>query len=144
MSDPVLALTVGHAFVDVGRSFREGFLMFWETLWPLVLGFGLSGAIQAFVSHEQMERTLGDHQPAAFGSSQRLRDGVVFLLVCRVGNGQLFVRQRRWTEIDVARGDITSDGQGNYFCWPTVGCRPGDQPGHPGREAVAARTAVHL
>ena len=24
--------------------------MFWETLWALVLGFGLSGAVQAFVS----------------------------------------------------------------------------------------------
>ena len=65
MADPVLALTVGHAFGDIGRSLREGFFMFWETLWPLVLGFGLSGAVQAFVSHEQMERTLGDHRPAA-------------------------------------------------------------------------------
>src|SRR6516162_1223511 len=39
--------------------------MFWVTLWPLVLGFGLSGAVQAFVSHQQMERRLGDHRPAA-------------------------------------------------------------------------------
>ena len=39
--------------------------MFWETLWPLVLGFGLSGAVQAFVSHEQMERRLGSHRPGA-------------------------------------------------------------------------------
>src|ERR1700736_1278316 len=51
--------------VWVGRSLREGFFMFWETLWPLVLGFGLSGAVQAFVSHEQMERVMGDHRPAA-------------------------------------------------------------------------------
>ena len=65
MIDPVLAVTVGHALGDVGRSLREGFFMFWETLWPLVLGFGLSGAVQAFVSHEQMERTLGDHRPAS-------------------------------------------------------------------------------
>ncbi|MDQ6837553.1 MAG: permease, partial [Actinomycetota bacterium] len=36
--------------------------MFWETLWPLVLGFGLSGAVQAFVSKEQMERVMGDHR----------------------------------------------------------------------------------
>ncbi len=50
---------------DIGRSLREGFFMFWETLWPLVLGFALSGAVQAFVSHEQMERTLGDHRPRA-------------------------------------------------------------------------------
>src|SRR6202165_1852221 len=37
--------------------------MFWETLWALVLGFGLSGAVQAFVSRDEMQRTLGDHRP---------------------------------------------------------------------------------
>jgi uncharacterized membrane protein YraQ (UPF0718 family)/YHS domain-containing protein len=51
--------------VDIGRSLRESFFMFWETLWPLVLGFGLSGAVQAFVSHESMQRSMGDHRPAA-------------------------------------------------------------------------------
>lgn len=51
--------------VDIGRSLREAFFMFWETLWPLVLGFGLSGAVQAFVSHESMQRSMGDHRPAA-------------------------------------------------------------------------------
>src|SRR5476649_2792840 len=39
--------------------------MFWETLWALVLGFGLSGAVQAFVQKEQMERVMGDHGPRA-------------------------------------------------------------------------------
>ncbi|MBV8387694.1 MAG: permease, partial [Acidimicrobiia bacterium] len=39
--------------------------MFWETLWALVLGFGLSGAVQAFVSKEQMQRVMGDHRPPA-------------------------------------------------------------------------------
>lgn len=48
-----------------GRSLREGFCMFWETLWPLILGFGLSGAVQSFVSRESMHRTMGDHRPAA-------------------------------------------------------------------------------
>jgi len=51
--------------VDIGRSLREGFFMFWETLWPLILGFGLSGAVQAFVSRESMRRQLGDHRPPA-------------------------------------------------------------------------------
>ena len=37
--------------------------MFWETLWPLVFGFSLSGAVQAFVSHQAMQRRLGDHRP---------------------------------------------------------------------------------
>ena len=49
----------------IGRSLREGFFMFWETLWPLVLGFGLSGAVQTFVSREAMQRKLGDHKPPA-------------------------------------------------------------------------------
>ena len=49
----------------IGRSLREGFFMFWETLWPLILGFGLSGAVQAFVSHESMQRKMGDHGPKA-------------------------------------------------------------------------------
>jgi len=50
---------------DVGDSFREAFFMFWETLWELILGFTLSGAVQAFVSRRRMERVLGDHKPAA-------------------------------------------------------------------------------
>ena len=40
-------------------SLREAFFMFWETLWALILGFGLSGAVQAFVSRGQMEQVLG-------------------------------------------------------------------------------------
>jgi uncharacterized membrane protein YraQ (UPF0718 family)/YHS domain-containing protein len=56
----------GLGWVDAtGRSLRESFFMFWETLWPLVLGFGLSGAVQAFVSRETMQTKLGDHGPAA-------------------------------------------------------------------------------
>ena len=51
--------------VDIGRSLREGFFMFWETLWPLVLGFGLAGAVQAFASRDAMQRRLGNHRTAA-------------------------------------------------------------------------------
>jgi hypothetical protein len=51
--------------VDIGRSLREGFFMFWETLWPLVLGFGLAGAVQAFVSRDTMRQRLGDHRAPA-------------------------------------------------------------------------------
>ena len=39
------------------------FFMFWDTLWPLIFGFGLSGAVQAFVSRSQMTRVMGDHRP---------------------------------------------------------------------------------
>ncbi|HUR13587.1 MAG TPA: permease [Mycobacteriales bacterium] len=44
-------------------SLREAFFMLWQTLWALVLGFTLSGAVQAFVSRDAMERTMGDHRP---------------------------------------------------------------------------------
>ncbi len=44
-------------------SLRMGFFMFWDTLWPLVFGFGLSGVVQAFVSRSEMQRVLGDHRP---------------------------------------------------------------------------------
>ena len=50
---------------DVGRGLREGFFMFRETLWALVLGFTLSGVVQAFVPKEKMPEKLGDHSPRA-------------------------------------------------------------------------------
>jgi uncharacterized protein len=53
------------ALVTIGDSLREAFFMLWETLWALVLGFALSGAVQAFVSRGQMQRVLGNHRPAA-------------------------------------------------------------------------------
>src|SRR2546430_8680277 len=43
------------------------FFMFWETLWPPILGFGLSGAVQAFVSRSQMRRVMGDRRPKTLG-----------------------------------------------------------------------------
>ena len=50
----------------------EAFFMLWETLWALVLGFALSGAVQAFVSRGEMQRALGDHRPASLGRSSFL------------------------------------------------------------------------
>jgi hypothetical protein len=57
---------------DIGRSLREAFFMFWETLWPLILGFTLSGAVQAFVPRQQMERVMGDHHPGAVARASGL------------------------------------------------------------------------
>jgi uncharacterized membrane protein YraQ (UPF0718 family)/YHS domain-containing protein len=57
---------------DIGRSLREAFFMFWETLWPLILGFGLSGAVQAFVPRDQMERVMGDHRPGSVARASGL------------------------------------------------------------------------
>jgi len=47
----------------VALALREAFNMAWEVLWPLILGFALSGAVQAVVSHKSMARLLGDDSP---------------------------------------------------------------------------------
>ncbi|MDP9236145.1 MAG: permease [Chloroflexota bacterium] len=53
-----------HGIVE---ALRTAFDMFWEVLWPLVLGFALSGVIQAVVSHRSMARLLGDDSPRSLG-----------------------------------------------------------------------------
>jgi uncharacterized membrane protein YraQ (UPF0718 family)/YHS domain-containing protein len=58
--------------LTIGHSLSEAFFMFWNTLWALVLGFALSGAVQAFVSRREMRRLLGDHRPAALGRAAGL------------------------------------------------------------------------
>lgn len=63
--DQLAVLTAAHVVTDVGRSLREGLYMLWETLWALIFGFTLSGAVQAFVSRDEMQRRLGDHRPAS-------------------------------------------------------------------------------
>src|ERR1700758_3519825 len=39
------------------------FAMFWEILWPLILGFGLSAVVQAVVSKSEMTKLLPDDSP---------------------------------------------------------------------------------
>src|SRR5438105_6636155 len=47
----------------IGKALYTAFVMFWEVLWPLILGFGLSAAVQAVVSHKSLARLLGDDSP---------------------------------------------------------------------------------
>ena len=47
----------------IGSGLLEGWWMFFDTFWALVLGFTLSGLIQAFVSRKRMRELLGDHKP---------------------------------------------------------------------------------
>lgn len=47
----------------IGHAGQTALAMGWEIFWPLVLGFGLSGAIQAVVSKRQMSRLLPDDRP---------------------------------------------------------------------------------
>src|SRR3984893_17773410 len=47
----------------LGHALWMAFSMFWEILWPLILGFGLSGIVQAIVSHRAMAKMLGCDGP---------------------------------------------------------------------------------
>jgi uncharacterized protein len=53
-----------HVLAEVARGLGAGVGMLWMTLWALVLGFTLSGGVQAFVHRDEMRRALGDHRPA--------------------------------------------------------------------------------
>jgi uncharacterized membrane protein YraQ (UPF0718 family)/YHS domain-containing protein len=55
----------GRAWHDVVAGCEQAFFMFWQTGWALVLGFALSGAVQAFVSRRELEAKLGNHRPAS-------------------------------------------------------------------------------
>src|SRR5215469_630093 len=51
-----LVMSLGQALFMAGS-------MLWEILWPLILGFTLSGVVQAVVSHQSMARALGGDSP---------------------------------------------------------------------------------
>lgn len=46
--------------------------MGWEILWPLILGFALSAAVQAVVSHREMSRLLPDDRPRSIATALAL------------------------------------------------------------------------
>nr|WP_126594702.1 permease [Dictyobacter aurantiacus] len=52
---------------SIGQALFMAFSMFWEILWPLILGFTLSGIIQAVVSHQSIARALGGDSPKHLG-----------------------------------------------------------------------------
>jgi uncharacterized membrane protein YraQ (UPF0718 family) len=56
----VLAVDVPH---ELWRALSFAFGMTWEVLWALILGFALSGIVQACVSKAQMRRLMPDDSP---------------------------------------------------------------------------------
>jgi uncharacterized membrane protein YraQ (UPF0718 family) len=56
----LVAVDVGHEIV---RALSYALGMTWEVLWALILGFGLSAAVQAVVSKREMRRLLPDDSP---------------------------------------------------------------------------------
>src|SRR5207244_5622358 len=54
---------ITNVMVALAHALWMAFAMFWEILWALILGFGLSGIVQAVVSKSQMTKLLGDDSP---------------------------------------------------------------------------------
>ncbi|PWU25531.1 MAG: hypothetical protein C5B48_00845 [Candidatus Rokuibacteriota bacterium] len=52
---------------EIAQALSFAFGMFWEILWALILGFALSGAVQAVVSKGEMRRLLPDDSPRSLG-----------------------------------------------------------------------------
>jgi uncharacterized membrane protein YraQ (UPF0718 family) len=67
--DVIVAAAVGH---DLWRAFSFAFGMTWEVLWALILGFALSGAVQAVVSKREMRRLLPDDSPTTLAIASGL------------------------------------------------------------------------
>ena len=47
----------------ITKALSLAFAMFWQILWPLILGFTLSGVVQSAVSKKDMVRLLGNDSP---------------------------------------------------------------------------------
>src|SRR5260370_36642320 len=49
--------------MSIGQALFMALSMFWEILWPLILGFTLSAIVQAVVPHQSMAKALGGDSP---------------------------------------------------------------------------------
>ena len=47
----------------IGTGLQDSWWMFFDTFWALVIGFAISGAIQAFTSREKALASLGNYKP---------------------------------------------------------------------------------
>ena len=54
-----------NVLTQIGDGLWNAFRMFWEVWWALVLGFLLSGIVQAWVPRSRMEQALGGRGPRA-------------------------------------------------------------------------------
>src|SRR5437667_8527316 len=54
---------------SIGQALFTSFSMFWEILWPLILGFTLSDPVDALVSAQSMPQRLGCDRPKCLTSA---------------------------------------------------------------------------
>src|SRR5919201_6929472 len=52
-----------------GHALAMAFAMFWQILWALILGFGISAIVQAVVSKSEMTRMLPDDSPKSIATA---------------------------------------------------------------------------
>ncbi|WP_427136262.1 permease [Pseudarthrobacter sp. S9] len=57
---------------EIGQALAMAGSMTWEILWPLILGFALSGIVQAVVRKEQVTRLLSSDSPRALAAATGL------------------------------------------------------------------------
>ena len=57
---------------SIGDALSFAFGMFWQVLWALILGFFLSGAVQALVRKSEMRRLMGDDSPGSLARATAL------------------------------------------------------------------------
>jgi uncharacterized membrane protein YraQ (UPF0718 family) len=57
---------------ELADALSFAFGMFWEILWALILGFALSGVVQAVVSKKEMRRLLPDDSPRSLAIASAL------------------------------------------------------------------------
>src|ERR671926_1988531 len=61
--NPGFSSVLGVMWHELWQALSFAFGMFWEILWALILGFALSGVVQAVVSKAEMRRLLPDDSP---------------------------------------------------------------------------------
>src|SRR3981081_783238 len=70
--------TISHALVS---ALWMAFSMGWEILWALILGFALSGIVQAVVTKCEMSRLLPDSSPRSILIATRPRGRIVVMFL---------------------------------------------------------------
>src|SRR6058998_1215115 len=54
---------MGDVLDVIWNGFKDSFLMAWEVWWALVIGFAISGIVQAWVPRERIERAMSGSGP---------------------------------------------------------------------------------
>jgi uncharacterized protein len=72
LGDATHFLLLASVFGSVRHALSFAFGMFWEILWALILGFFLSGAVQAVVRKSEMRRLMGDDSPRSLARASLL------------------------------------------------------------------------